>query len=216
MAIDLNNLPIEAASEVEINWDNYQDPQEFAPPIPEGTFNFKSTKIEIEKFEGGVVSFLADHEAYDLATGAKVGALNFDRFSTKIFNRGNPPVPASMAADQLRAAGITARPRSPREWGEQVLSIKSWCDQGNFWQGVVKWDGYCSHKDTQFETQVDGNKKPLAQQTAPHALPFSPRGASQFPAVGTNGSQQHQPVMPCPVCGQEVQARAKLSRRIPK
>lgn len=214
MAIELNNLPVDAGNSPQIDFDNYADPQEFAPPIPEGTYNFKTVRAEIEKFEQGIVSFILDHEAYDIATGAKVGSVNFDRISTKVFQRSN--VPASMAADQLRAAGITARPHSPREWGEHILSIKTWCDQGNFWQGAVQWDGYCSHKDTPHVTEVGSDNKPLPTQTAPHALPFAPRGMKKWPSVGANGSAEHQASMPCPVCGSDVQARAKISRRIPK
>src|SRR5579859_549186 len=214
--VDLNALPIEAGDTPQVDFDHYQDPSEFPPPVPAGTYSFKTTKVEIEKFDAGIVSFIADHELYDPATGAKVGAINFDRFTTKVFQRTN--VPASMAADMLRAAGITERPASPRQWGEAILSIKSWCDQGNFWTGAVDRDGYCNHKDTQFETQVDGSKKPLAQQTPPHALPYSTKGMKSWPQTpGTNGTGPvYEAVKPCPVCQGDIQARAKISRRIPK
>ncbi len=219
MAVNLNDLPLEAADAVVIDWDHYQDPQEFAPPIPEGTYSLKVVKAEIEKFDQktGVVSFILDHEAFDNATGAKVGAINFDHISTKVFNRGNPPVPASMAADMLRACvGQTERPASPRQWGEQITALKAWSDQGNTWSGVVQWDGYCSHKGTQFETQVDADKKQLPVQQSPHAAPFAPRGEKQWPLLtGANGTGAHNPVMACPTCGQDVQARAKVNRRIP-
>lgn len=214
MSIDLNQLPIEAGTVPQVDFDNYVDPTEFAPPIPEGTYNFKTTSVEIEKFDPatGIVSFLMNHDAFDTNTGEKVGSINFDRISTKVFNRQN--IPASMAADQLRAIGSTERPTSPREWGEQIVAVKAFSDQGGVWAGAVQWDGYCGHKDTQYETQVDQNKKPLVTQTPPHALAFAPRGEKAFKAA-VNGSGDHS-VIKCPVCASDVQARAKISRRIPK
>jgi hypothetical protein len=218
MSVNLNQLPIEAGDVPQVDFDNYQDPTEFPPPVPAGTYSFKTTKIEIEKFEAPVVSFIADHELFDPATGNKVGSINFDRFTTKVFQRQN--VPASMAADMLRAAGITTRPNSPREWGEAILSIKAWCDQGNTWVGAVDWEGYCSHKDTEKETLVDQFKKPLAaaQQIPPHRLPYSTKGMKSWPQVaGVNGAAPtHEAVKPCPTCGNDVPARAKIVRRIPR
>lgn len=214
MAIDLNELPLEAGDVPQPDFNNYADPSEFAPPIVEGTYNFKTTNAQIEKFEKGIVSFILDHEGYNLETGEKSGDLKFDRISTKVFDRNG--VPVSMAADQLRACGVTERPNSPREWGEAILATKAWCDQGNFWQGVVQWDGYCNHKDTQFETQVDQFKKPLATQTAPHAMPFAPRGMKKWPSSQVDGVAHYDHVMPCPTCEKDVAARARVNRRIPK
>lgn len=215
MAVSLNDLPIEPTG-VQPDFDNYADPQEFAPPIAEGTYNFKTTRAEVEKFDQstGVLSVVYDHEAYDKNTGQKAGVVNFDRVSTKVFNRNN--IPVSMAADMLRAVGVTQRPSSPREWGEQLLAVKTFCDQGQFWSGVVKWDGYCSHKDTPFETQVDGFKKPLATQPEGHKPPTVLRGASKWPLAGANGAGHREPEVPCVVCGTPIQARAKLDRRVPK
>lgn len=219
MSVDLLNLPMESGDTPQVSWDNYQDPSEFAPPIPEGTYNFKTTKLEIEKFENGVVSFIADHEAFDPATGNKVGSINFDRFSTKVFERQG--VPASMAADMLRAAGITERPTSPRQWGEQILSIKAMCDQGQTWAGAVGWDGYCDHKDTPKAALKDANNKvlPAAQQTPPHAAPVSLKGMKQWKVSGTNtngAEPTYNATVACAVCGNDIQARAKIARRIPK
>ena len=218
MPVDLNALPIEVADVPMVDFDNYVDPTDFPPPIPElpQPYKFKTTKVEIEKFSDGIVSFIMDHEAYNPITGELAGVINFDRISTKVFNRGNPPVPASMAADMLRACGITERPRSPREWGEQITSIKSWCDQGNTWHGVVRWEGYCSHKDTQYETQVDGNKKPLEKQQEPHKAPVNLQGMAKWRVGQANGTEPHyNATTPCPVCKQDIQARAKISRRVP-
>jgi len=217
MAIDLNALPLEpVGSQPDIGWDNYADAQEFAPAIPQGTYNFKTTKAEIEKFDQntGVVSVIYDHEAYDIATGQKVGMLNFDRVSTKVFNRSN--VPVSMGADMLRAIGVTQRPSSPREWGEQLLAVKTFCDQGSFWVGVVKWDGYCGHKDTAFETVMGNDKKALPQQPEGHKAPVTLKGDKSWPLEGTNGSEHRAEEVPCSVCGQPIRARAKVDRRVPK
>lgn len=230
MAVDLNNLPLEAGDTPQVDFSTYTDPTEFAPPVPEGTVNFKTTRIEIEKFENGIVTFVGDHEAYDPNTGSKVGVINFDRFTTKVFDRQG--VPASMAADMIRAVGMTdtlGRAPSPRAWGETVLSIKNWCDQGNFWAGAIQWDGYCAHNDTAKETVFDQQKggdgrrpagsKPLATQPQGHMAPVSLKGMKNWKVVGSgvNGTEAHySATTPCPVCGNEIQARAKISRRIPR
>ncbi len=218
MAVNLNDLPLESVgSQPEVDFNHYQDPQEFAPPVPEGTVSLKTIEAEIEKFDQatGVIGVIYNHEVYDKATGAKVGTLNFDRVSTKVFNRNN--VPVSMGADMLRAVGVTQRPSSPREWGEQLLAVKSYCDQGNFWDGVVKWDGYCAHKETAFETQMDaGGKKPLPQQPEGHKQPIQLKGAKNWPLEGANGQEHRASEVPCSVCGQQIQARARIDRRIPK
>lgn len=216
MSINLSDLPLEATNAPVIDWDSYQDPQEFAPPVREGNVRLKTIRAEIEKFDSntGVVSVVYDHEAYDPATGEKIGTVNFDRVSTKVFQRNN--VPASMAADQLRAIGTTTRPGSPREWGEQLLAVKAFSDQGNLWDAVIKWDGYCSHKETAFETQVDNFKKPLPVQPEGHKLPVTLKGAKNWPLEGANGAEHRATEAPCSVCGQPIQARAKIERRVPK
>lgn len=217
MTISLNDLPLEpVGQQPDIDFNNYADAQEFAPAIPEGTYNFKVIKAEPDSFDTktGVFTVLYDHEAYDIATGAKVGTLNFDRVSTKVFNRSN--IPVSHAADMLRAIGVTQRPESPREWGEQLISAKSWSDQGNFWIGAVQWDGYCAHKETPFETAMGPDKKPLAVQPQGHALPFAPKRAKNWPLEGTNGSEHRLEELPCTVCGKPIRARAKIDRRLPK
>lgn len=216
MSINLNDLPLEAVGQVDVDFNNYADPQEFAPPVKEGTLQFKTVKAEVDKFDQatGVVTVIFDHEVYDPADGSKVGTLNFDRVSNKVFPRSG--VPVSIGADMLRAVGTTQRPASPREWGEQLVAVKSFCDQGNFWTGVVKWDGYCGHKGTSFETVMDDNKKPLAQQPEGHRLPIQLRGAKSWPLEGANGSEHRAQEVPCSVCGTAIQARAKVDRRIPK
>jgi len=217
MSIDLNSLPLEAGDTPQVDFNNYQDPTEFAPPVPEGIYSFRTIKLEIEKFDQGIVSFIADHEVYDQATGNKVGLVNFDRFTTKVFQRQN--VPASMAADMVRAAGITDRPTSPRQWAEVILSIKSWCDQGNFWAGAVQWDGYCAHNDTEKASLKGADGKIAPTQPPPHMAPVSLKGMKSWKVQGSgvNGSEAHySATTPCPVCGTEVQARARISRRIPK
>ena len=216
MSVNLNDLPLESTGQVDVDFNNYQDPQEFAPPVPEGTVSLKTISAEIEKFDQatGVVSVTYNHEVYDKQTGTKVGMLNFDRVSTKVFNRNN--VPASMGADMLRAVGVTQRPSSPREWGEQLLAVKSFCDQGNFWDGVIQWDGYCAHKDTAFVTEVGPDKKPLPVQPEGHKAPVTLKGAKNWPLEGANGTEHRASEVPCSVCGSAIQARAKINRRIPK
>lgn len=222
MAVNLNDLPIEpVGSQPDIDFNNYSDAQEFAPPPPEGNLNFKTVKAEVENFEQstGIITVVYDHEAYDINTGAKVGTINFDRVSTKVFQRNNTP--ASMGADMLRAIGVTQRPSSPREWAGQLLSVKTFCDQGNFWVGYNKWDGYCTHEGTAFETQFDAPKgtkgrKPLPTQAEGHRPPSTPKGAKNWPVEGANGSEHRATEVPCSICGQPIQARAKIDRRIPK
>lgn len=216
MPVNLSDLPIEPSGQVDVDFNNYADAQDFAPAIPEGPYQFKTIRAEIEKFDAatGVLTVSYDHEAYDPATGKKVGVLNFDRVSTKVFQRSN--IPVSMAADMIRAIGVTQRPASPREWGEQLVAVKSYCDQGNFWNGIAKWDGYCAHKDTPFETVMDNFKKPLAVQPEGHKAPVALRGSKSWPLEGANGAEHRAEEVPCSVCAQPIRARAKIDRRLPK
>lgn len=192
MAIDLNELPTTPQEVEQVDYDNYADASEFPPPLPEGIYTFKQESAEVAKFENGVVSFVLNHEAFD-DQGNAIGKLSYDRISTKIFDRSG--VKVSMAADQLRALGIQARPSSPREWADAIIS-----GNGETFKGAVTWDGYCGHKGTPQE--VTDSKKG-----------FSVKGARKFPL---NGDGKPAEEMECPVCQQTIRARSKINRRIPK
>jgi hypothetical protein len=205
--IDINNLPTVSETVELPDYDNYVDASEFAPPFPEGIYTFKTSKLEVEKFDQatGVVSFSADHDAFD-DTGNKVGSISFDRFSTKVFDRSG--VKVSMAADQLRAYGIQARPASPREWADVLMAAAS---NGDTFKAATRWEGYCGHKGSQHESKYEGAGK------ARHLVSGDPatelRGERKFPV---NGGGEHVPEAPCGVCGQAIQARSKIDRRLPK
>lgn len=204
--IDINSLPV-TAEEVDVTWDNYQDPQEFsAVLLPEGVLTFRTTKCEVDKFDEStpdkpikdkdgnvipwVVTFVATHEAFD-DQGNSLGSLSFDRFTTKPFNRNGAR--ASMAADQLRAYGETQRPASPRAWADAMLAHANGDDAAT-WKGAVKWDAYCGHKDTPHEVSNGSGG-------------YSLKGARNFTPDGK---------ATCPVCQKQIEARSKVDRRIPR
>lgn len=193
MAISLDSLPITSEAVDEVSFDSYVDASEYPPPKPEGIYTFRQKKAEIEKFDQntGVVSFLLNHERID-DQGNSLGDFNFDRVSTKVFERSGTKV--SMAADHLRALGNTDRPRNPQEWGKAILS-----GDGQSFKAATKWDGFCKHKGTPQEVEnKDG---------------FTVRGEKKFP---TDASGQRVPEMECPVCKQTIIVREKIDRRLPK
>lgn len=192
MAIDLNNLPTTAEDVEQPDYDNYTDAQEFPPPFPEGIYQFKQNKAEVAKFENGITSFILDHDVFD-DTGNKIGSVAFDRISTKVFERQG--VKVSMAADHLRALGITARPNSPRAWADAMIS-----GNGETFKAATKWEGFCNHKGT--DKEVKDSKQG-----------FNVKGASKFPK---NGNGEPASEMECPVCKGTVRARTRIDRRIPK
>lgn len=220
MAVNLSDLPLEPIGAVEVDFDNYQDPQEFGAPVREGNVRLKTTQAEISKFDTktGIMLILYSHEAYDPSSGEKLGVVNFDRVSTKVFPREG--IPASMAADQLRATTGARSSRDdrwgPQRWGSELLAVKNWCDQGNLWDAVIKWEGSCIHKDTSFQTVMDADNKPLAMQPEGHKAKVQLKGARSWPMEGVNGNEHRALEVPCSVCQQPIRAQAKIDRRIPK
>jgi len=111
-----------------------------------------------------------------------------------------------MAADQLRALGIVQRPAGPQEWAQLLISGTD----GTF-KAAHRWEGFCGHKGTPDEAVYDhkGKGKKLLQGKPE----FNVKGMKQFPL---NGGGQHSPEVACPICGQQVVARSKIDRRLPK
>jgi len=199
MAVDINNLPT-TAEEVEVDYDNYADAQEFPPPIADGTWTFKPTKVEFDLKDGknghgSVLTAIASHDVFN-DTGEKIGSITFDRFSDKTFERSN--VKVSMMNDQLRAWGDRGRYASKQE---RAQAVKSHVDAGETFRAVSKREAYCGHKGTSFETKRSENGALISG-----AEPWNVKG-SKIPAGESEVS--------CPVCHQNARVNARIDRRIP-
>jgi hypothetical protein len=101
-----------------------------------------------------------------------------------------------MMNDHLRAVYPVGAPeRSARSNQEKAQAIEA--AEGKVFKAIVQWDGYCAHKETEHEAKAA----------------FTVKGARNFP---TNGNGKPAESMPCPTCGQSVQARSRINRRIPQ
>lgn len=182
------------AEEVVVDFDGYVDQSEFPPPAPEGVYTFKQVKSDFEVNKAGYLSAVLNHEV--VAPGDPVDGhkINFDRVSSKPFERNG--VKVSQMADHIRALGITERPKDPKAMGEAIAS-----GDGQLWKGQTRWEAGCNHKDTEHEVEWGDSKV------------YRLVGMKKFPML-PNG--QHQDTVTCPTCGAELRAQEKINRRIPQ
>ena len=192
MSVDLSNLKL-VEEQIEVpDYDNYQEAQEFAPPIPEGIYTFIQGKPTFKASADG--KYLNAEINHVVAGGPEDGkSLNFDRMSNKTFERSG--VKVNMMADQLLALGDRlSKPRSHQEYADAIAA-----GEGKSFQASVQWEGGCNHEET-----------PQACDWGALAV-FRAKGAKAFPQ---NGNGQALTEMLCPTCGKKVSARAKINRRI--
>jgi len=183
--VDLSNLKL-VEEVIEVADDSsYADAQEFPPPIPEGVYTFVQGKPEFEATNDG---FLSATMTQTVSGGEQDGQkIMFDRVSNKAFDRQG--VKVSMMKDHLRAIGDRNPYRTHNEYATALAAA-----EGQPFKAQVGWEGYCGHKDTEFEIEKGDYKSA-----------FSPKGAKNFP----NGAD-----ITCPKCKQSVRPRAKITRRI--
>lgn len=182
--VDLSNLQLVAEDIPVVDDASYVDATDFPPPPPEGVYLFTQGA---PKFEASKDGFLVAVMDQTIADGDFANTkIMFDRVSAKTFERGG--VRVSMMQDHLRAVYPTGAPeRSARTNDEKAAAIAA--AEGKPFKGVVQWDGYCGHKDTEYEGQ-DG---------------VSVRGQRNFP----NGGDAK-----CSKCGGAIRPRARINRRI--
>lgn len=193
MSIDIMNLPLEASDAPEVDYENYADASEFPPPLADGTYTLKPTKVEFDFKEAqngsaAVLTAIMSHDVFD-PQGNRLGSLNFDRTSDKVFERQG--VKVSMMADQLRAWGDRERYAGPQG---KAQAVKAHVDAGDTFSAVTKREAFCGHKDTQFA--VTDSKKGWTVK------------GGKIPAGETE--------VDCPVCHKSVRVNSKVDRRIPK
>ena len=188
--VDLSNLKL-VEENIEVADDaTYVDASEFPPPIAEGIYIFIQGKPEFQATGAG---FLQATMTHTVSGGDHDGQkLAFDRISNKPFERSG--VRVNMMKDHLRALGDRNTYRSHAEYAQALEAA-----EGKPFKAQVQWEGGCNHKDTPQE----------CEWSSPDV--FRARGARAFPA---NGNGKPAETMPCPKCGGEVVARAKINRRI--
>lgn len=186
---DLSNLQL-TQENIEVS-DNYVDASEFPPPIPAGTYELIQGKPEFTVTKG----FLSANMTHEVANGPEAGArLSFDRISNKPFDRQG--VKVNMMTDHLRAIGDKARYTTHQQYADALEA-----GEGKTFKAQVDWEGGCNHDGT-----------PQACEWA-DANVTRVKGMKNFPANGNGGYLQE---TKCATCGQTIQARSRISRRIPQ
>ncbi len=191
--VDLQNLQLNNDVDVAIDTSTYVDPSDFPPPPPEGIYTFIQGKPTFEATNAGFLSASMD-QVIELPEEAKGGRVGFDRISNKPFERQG--VRVNMMMDHLRALGVTDQPKNHAEYAQAIEAA-----EGKPFKAQVVWEGFCGHKDTEFQI-------PQGDYTKAYTI----RGEKNFPPAPNGG---HLAEVVCPICKQTVQARAKISRRIP-
>ena len=189
MTIDLSNLKL-VEENIEVADDaQYVDASSFPPPVPEGIYTLTQGKPTFKATAGG---FLGAEMTHTVAGGEQDGkTIAFDRISDKPFERSG--VRVNMMKDQLRAIGDHSTYRTHQEYATALEAA-----EGKAFKAEVQWEGGCAHVGTEHEVAWTDGKV------------FRVRYAKNF----SNGSGKPADSIPCPTCGQNVVARAKINRRI--
>ena len=184
MSIDLSNLKLVEEDITVADDAQYVDASAFPPPIPEGVYTFLQGKPAFKATSNG---FLSAELTHTVAGGTEDGkTIAFDRISDKPFERSG--VRVNMMKDQLRAIGDRSTYRTHAEYASALAAA-----EGKPFKAEVQWEGGCNHKDSPQECDWSSDTV------------YRVKWAKNF---GGKDS------VPCPTCGQEVAARAKISRRI--
>lgn len=182
--VDLSNLKLVEEDITVADDAQYVDASAFPPPIPEGIYTFTQGKPTFKAGNGG---FLGAEMTHTVAGGEQDGkTIAFDRISDKPFERSG--VRVNMMKDQLRAIGDRT---TYRTHGEYATALEA--AEGKPFKAEVQWEGGCAHKDT--DKAVEWSDPSV----------FRVKYAKNF--LGKDS-------VPCPTCGAEVAARAKIARRI--
>jgi len=183
--VDLSNLKL-VEEVIEVADDaSYVDASAFPPPIPEGIYTFIQGKPEFTATSKGYLQATLTHT---VAGGEQDGkTISFDRISDKTFERSG--VRVNMMKDQLRAIGDRGTYTTHSEYATAIAAA-----EGKPFKAEVQWEGGCNHAGTEHECDWTSDKV------------FRVKWQKNF---GGKDS------IPCPTCGGDVAARAKINRRIP-
>lgn len=192
MSPDLSNLQL-VEEQIEVADDaQYVDATEFPPPIPSGIYTLIQGKPTFtatrEKFLQAQMDHVVSGGEHD---GARVA---FDRISNKPFDRQG--VRVSMMKDHLRALGDRNTYRTHQDYATAVEA-----GEGKPFKAAIDWEGGCNHPGTPQECEWSDSNV------------FRVRGERNFPAAA-NGTAGHLSETKCTTCGQMVQARTRITRRI--
>lgn len=187
--VDLQNLKLVEEDITVADDAQYVDATAFPPPVVEGIYTFIQGKPTFKATGGG---FLGAEMTHTISGGTEDGkTVAFDRISDKPFERSG--VRVNMMKDQLRAIGDHATYRTHQEYATALEA-----GEGKPFKAEVQWEGGCAHVGTPQEVAWTDTKV------------FRVKYAKNF----SNGSGKPADSIPCPTCGQEVVARAKINRRI--
>ncbi len=199
--VDLSNLQL-VEEDIQVADDaQYVDSSEFPPPLPEGVYTFQQGEVKDDMFKAsgpkdanGRQKFINVSLTHKVVGGEHDGAtLNFDTVANTPFERQG--VQVNSMTDHLRALGDRARYRTNAEYADAIAA-----GAGKAFKAAVTWEAGCNHEGTPEECDWKDKTKV-----------FRVKGARNFPA---NGNGKPSETIKCPTCATELQARARISRRI--
>ena len=200
---DINSIQEQLAPEtdIQVGGDDYVESSEFIRPLDEGTYTLKQGPLAEQKGvgvtkRGALALAFAYHE---VSGGERDGSkLSFDRVNFQTFDRGG--YPASSGNDHLRAVGFKEKV-SNRDVETIVNIVRA--SEGKPFKAVVRWEASCP--DCVSVNDQGGN-----------VYEVNIKGAGRFPKF-TEGPLMGKPnhVVPCPKCGRELGAQARIDRRFP-
>lgn len=205
---DINNPTLTEGDEL-IGGEGYQDQQPFPPPPPEGLYDFSQGEPTFTEKEGILGVVFGDpregKKGHVITGGPQDGkAVTFDRLSSKVFDRNG--VKASTIVDHLRALGVKQAFKMSDHDGLKAAILDS---VGKPFKAQLGWEGRCQACGEQLDKSYS-DRKSQDYKDANKRITF--KGARKFPRF-PNGDINH--IATCPECGGEVQARARITRRVP-
>lgn len=129
MSVDLNALQLEDELIEVTEGESYPDPQEFPPPIPDGTYLLVSgepdfSPTEKPQADGSPQKFLKANLKHEIVEGDFAGRVITDfGLSNKTFTRKGPggaEFKVSQMSDHLRATGDRATYRTHQEYADAL------------------------------------------------------------------------------------------------
>lgn len=126
----------------QVDWDNYEDAQEFKLPPPGEYFAVAPERIEFKATKEGYLMAVIDPIVLRGNPAGDGATIRFTKASVKKFAKSN----ASMLGHYLRAFGI----RPTQQTNQEFVTLAE-MTAGRTFKVVVGWRGYCKSCDTEFK-----------------------------------------------------------------
>jgi len=222
-SLNLDNTPIEGIEEA---FDNWEEPSEFPPPPQPGKKSAVVAAIREMRETANADGKKVLHVTIDLKMRGgddEDKAINFVRLSGTMFDRASGR--SSQLLDFVKSSGVQQVPATNLQFAQY---IKQMVDKATLVYFQVDWQGYCSNCANNCMMAETGEMTDAAAREALEEIRRNDlqrfrdikkkvgkegtkfKNYRQFPELpGGNGRKDS---VDCPVCGQEVRARANITR----